>query len=459
MMTRREIVSGLAVAPALAARNAALSAANHTETRSGSTASDLAFLSHEPLLNESRARRIMAEKNLDALVLTRPANVYYASNHWPQLDNMGFTESAIAILPRDAARPLALILGAFSWYYTHSPESSFSGRLIFPYSAPAKGVAETDAEPAAEPPRMLPVVDATQLTPLEKKRSQLLAAAEPVSASVDWALRKALRKLSLEKARLGIDLPALRSMLAVTAPQAAVIDSEAVLREIRLAKSPTELKIMRFAAQANIDAALAAVRRTRELGSSRALRNNFFSEAASRGNHGTFMVINTTSTEYRDDPLTDGMAFAIDCVSTCGHYHGDFGRTVFVGEPPRFIASACASVATCWQEIRAQLRPGLRFTEVASIGRATLAKLGRSDLNVSFTPHSVGLFHTDHPQSSLLEPRSIASLTLEEDMILSVDCPVLHSGMGGSIHLEDLMWIRAGGAEVIHTVPESVIMV
>jgi Xaa-Pro aminopeptidase len=100
----------------------------------------------------------------------------------------------------------------------------------------------------------------------------------------------------------------------------------------------------------------------------------------------------------------------------------------------------------------------MRFRDVPRIGRDSLKRQGM-DLNVSFSPHSVGLFHTDHPQPSLIAPRKTEDLVLEENMILSVDCPLFLAGAGGTVHLEDLMWIRSGGAEPIHVVPPPVIIV
>ena len=44
-------------------------------------------------------------------------------------------------------------------------------------------------------------------------------------------------------------------------------------------------------------------------------------------------------------------------------------------------------------------------------------------------------------------------------MILSVDCPVLNAGMGGSAHMEDLSLITADGAEPIHSVTNPIIIV
>jgi Xaa-Pro aminopeptidase len=216
---------------------------------------------------------------------------------------------------------------------------------------------------------------------------------------------------------------------------------------------------MRIAAQANVEAAMAAAGRARALGSSRGLRAEFFAEAARRGNSGHFMVISGASTETLDQPFVDGGSVSIDCVSTCRFYHGDFGRTIFFGEPRAPIRRAADAIAIAWQEVREQLRPGMRFADVPRIGRESLRRQGASDLSVSFTPHSVGLFHTDHPQPSLVEPRKPEALMLEENMVLSVDCPVFVAGLGGTAHLEDLMLIRNGRAEPLHAVPPPVIVV
>jgi Xaa-Pro aminopeptidase len=203
---------------------------------------------------------------------------------------------------------------------------------------------------------------------------------------------------------------------------------------------------------------MAAAKAVREYETAREIRSRFYREAALQGNVGVFMVINSSSSEVFDQPIREGMAFAIDCVSSGHFYHGDFGRTVFVGEPHKKMQQSCAAIALAWRDIQHQLRPGLKFADVPRIGQESLKKQGVR-LNVSFRPHSVGLFHTDHPQASLLEPTASEELVLEENMIISVDCPVLEAGIGGTAHLEDLMLIKSDGAEPIHEVPESIIVV
>jgi Xaa-Pro aminopeptidase len=459
MTTRREVIgSGLASTAAVAIAGVAAARTAPAAAVAGSVPPDLSFLRTESLHDADRARFFMARDGLDAIVVSRPPNVFYLTNHWPQLDRMGFIASSIAILPRDPARPVALVMHAFVYYYTHSLERDDPARLVFPYSAPSGPPAAAEAEPPATPPSLLRVLDPALVSEREASRRQRAAAMQPVSADATWALAKAVRALGLERATLGTDDGAIAVALGARGIVARCVDGENTLRWMRLAKTPAEIRLMRIAAQNNVDAAVAAVRDARAAGSMRALRQRFFAEAAARGNTGVFMVIDTSSTEMVDGPIRDGMAFSIDCVSACRNYHGDFARTVFVGEPPAEVRRATSAIFTAWGEIRSQLRAGMRFADVQRIGRESIRKQG-VPFTVSFTPHSVGLFHTDHPNPNLLGGRPPESLVLEENTILSVDCPVLNAGFGGSCHFEDLTLIRRDGGEPIHSVPPNVLEV
>jgi Xaa-Pro aminopeptidase len=459
MINRRHILSGAAAgAVAGSLGPSALSAAD-SPVQTELVPPDLGFLKDSPLMNHDRARFFMEREGLDALVVTRPQNVFYVTNHWSQLERMGYTNTAMAVFPRDPKRPIALIMVSFLYYYTHSPETDFEDRLVFPYSGPMPSDdIEPGMEPAAVPTRTRRENGIAPTSALNLRRKAMLANTEPVSAGPDWALSKALKALGVDHGVLGIDDPILESVIRSRGIDAELRPAENTVRRIRLAKSPSEIRLMRLAAQQNVDAAVAAARAARDVGTTRALRARFYSEAALRGNLGVFMVVNSTSSEVVDQPIVDGMAFSIDCVSHCRFYHGDFARTIFVGEPHPYMRRACSAIETAWHEIRSQLRPGMRFVDIPPIGKATLTKLGM-DLKVSFSPHSVGMYHTDHPRPSLLEPRTIEGLVLEENMVLSVDCPPMEAGIGGTAHLEDLMLITKDGAEPLHSIPQGVFTV
>ncbi|MGQ0384633.1 MAG: M24 family metallopeptidase [Gammaproteobacteria bacterium] len=419
---------------------------------------DLGFLRDSPLMNADRARFFLGQEGLDAIVVAHPANVFYVTNHWSQLARMGYTSSMFGVFCRDPARPIALIAHGFGYYYSHSDEADFPDRFVYTFTQPEPGGTVGPADARAAAPLTLRIVDETQVTPRERRRREQLASTRGNFATAAGALAQALKDLRLEKAALGVDDAALEPMLRPHAIDGRFVPAVDTLRRIRLAKSPAELRLMRLAARQNVDAALAAARTAREAGTTRVLRSQFFAEAALRGNTGLFMVIDGSSSEVMDWPLRDGTSFSIDCVSTCRHYHGDYGRTVFIGEPRDSMRRATAAIGRAWDDVRGRLRAGLKFSEIPEIGRESLRKQG-VDLAVSFRPHSVGLFHTDHPRNDLAQGRLSPDLTLEENMILSVDCPLLDAGHGGSAHLEDLMLIRADGAEPLHEIGERVIVV
>ncbi|MCU0757727.1 MAG: M24 family metallopeptidase [Steroidobacteraceae bacterium] len=435
---------------------------------------DFSFLRTEPLVNAERARAVMARAGLDAFVVTQPANVFYLGNHWPNLDRMGFRHSVFVIFPRDPRRPVALVMQGFLHYYRYADDVDMPDRVVFPYTAPlaagadavgntpdgpAPGAADPGGrEPPAAPTRLHRILDESLVTPREQRRRSVSAAAEPPSATPDWALAKALRHLGLEKGTLGIDDPVVEALVARRGLAARCTGGEDALRRTRLVKTPAELRLMRLAARNNVEAATRTVAAVRELGSTGAVRDRYFAEAMRLGNQPVFIVVDGSSSEIADVPIREGQAFSIDCVSSLLHYHGDFARTIFVGEPHPRVRRGTAAVFTAWQEIRGQLRAGMRFADVQRIGREAMRKQG-ADFTVNFTPHSVGLWHTDHPQPSLTEGRSVEGLVLEKDMVLSVDCPILDTGMGGTVHLEDLMLIADDGAAPIHDVPPNVFVV
>jgi Xaa-Pro aminopeptidase len=251
-----------------------------------------------------------------------------------------------------------------------------------------------------------------------------------------------------------VDHPVIAATLADAAPKAQQTDADDALRRIRLIKSPIEIALMRQAAQGNVDAALEAITRVRAGGSYRQLRAEFFAAAARRGMRGVFMVVDRTSDESFDAELRDGQAFLIDCVSEYEGYHGDYGRTVFLGDPNPAMRRVTTAIGKAWDTVREELKPGIKFSDIRETGQAALRRAG-VNYRVPFNPHSVGLYHTDHVGSGVSP--SLGDLVLEPGMILSIDCPLIEAGVGGSCHLEDLMLITKDGSEPINDIGQQVI--
>jgi Xaa-Pro aminopeptidase len=272
------------------------------------------------------------------------------------------------------------------------------------------------------------------------------------------ALVRAMRSRGLWQGRVGYDHPVIAEVAVRRGHPGTMLAADNVLREIRIVKSPLEIRLMRRASAANVAAVGAVIREVRAGATHAELRRAFEVEAARLGNRAVFLTVDRVSNELAEERIRDGQSFFVDGVSHFRHYHGDFARTVFIGEPDRAAREAAAAMRHGWDAVREQLRPGLRYSEIARLGQEAIRR-GGFDAQVGFGPHSVGLAHTDEPCTDAGGFYRKADLVLQANMVLSVDCPVLATGIGGSAHMEDLMLITANGAEPIHDLVAATVQV
>jgi Xaa-Pro aminopeptidase len=443
---RREFLTGTALA-AVATAAPGVTPSGASPGRAAPAMPDLSFLQTEPLLHRERATRLLEASGLDALVVSAPANVHYCTNHWPLSSRMSVTGACYAVVPRLATLPVTLIAPLFSFYYTMMDDGL------------PRGVVGLVHTPEADTPaltRYLRLDDDATPSPRERRRRERTEAARPFEPDARRALGRALREAGATRGRVGIDDLALAAELAAVSDAVTTVPAADLLRHIRYVKSPAEIRLMRIAAAENAAAALAAARGVREHPTLRGLRGRYFAELAARGGAGVFMVVDMSSSVAYDEPLRDGQWLMIDCVGHFANYHGDYGRTLCLGEPDAAGRRAASALSVAWDDIRTGLRPGMSFAAIRSRGAAALARHGY-DYSVGFNVHSVGLWHSDQPRAGL-DGRPV-DLVLEPGVVLSVDCPLTHAGLGGSAHLEDLVLITAAGAELLNDPGERLIVV
>ncbi len=410
-----------------------------------------------PLMNFEQADRVMAELEVDALVLGQGVNVYHASGLDLTATKMGRTPIVLAVVSRRPEQRVSIIAPAFLFYYTVALDARHSDYPNYLYDASVGEEPEADLSLDE-----LPLYPNLQQSPLDTVERERLAAVEralkdkPANPNVRQSLKKVFDDLGVAGGRIACDWPTIRRAVAKAAPKASVVDADDALRRIRPVKSAVELGLMRYAAQANADASLEAARAVRAGADVRELRAEYFAAAARRGMQGVFMVIDRVSSPTYQATLRDGQCLSIDCVSHYMGYHGDFARAIHIGEPPRSMRRVSELTGRSWDILREQLKPGLSFSRVRAMGKKALKSLG-ADFPISFTPHSVGLYHSDHVGNLGLPRRN--DMVLEPNMVLSVDCPLGATGMGGSSHLEDLMLITSEGAEPLNDIGSKVVTV
>ena len=468
MITRRDaLTSGMLAAGAVMTPTGV--EAGDNKSRLGAHSRGAELLRHGPLMNLERAYQVMAEEELDGLILTRPINLYHLTGYLDHVAVRHDAPAAFALLARDERQAPGIVMSQFLYYYSFVDShydyplnaylfTGWDGKI----AAGKAGTGLSGEEPPARPPFVFDDRGELPQRDFETYRVDALNAAlakQPASANAEWALVKAARDMGLHKGRIAVDHAVIAGIYEAADLAATTVDADHAIRRIRTIKSPLEIELMRIAAQLNAEAALAAVKQVRAGATHKELRATFFAEAARRGNAPLFLQIDTVTSEIYDAELKDGEAFAIDAVSLGFHYFGDYGRTIFVGEPSRSMMRATDAISFGWDAVRESLKPGLRYSEIREIGRTAMKRAG-FDYDVAVSPHSVGLAHTDDPGRGGPGAYWVKGDTvLEENMVISVDMPIRHAGIGGSAHLEDLTLITKDGGVQINDIGDRIVMV
>lgn len=412
-------------------------------------------------MNLPRAYEVMDRFDVDGIVVGDPLNVFHMLGYWPQIGTtrLGQPPTTFAILSRDQRQKPAIVTSHFIYYYTFADGGARAGIQSYLFAeAGDAGVADAPGTLYG----MFGDRGTDPLSEVERRRdaqTDTVLATEPLLHDAGGALTRALKAMGLWKGRIAFDHAVIAEVCERHDRPGDMVAADNMLRWIRIAKSPLELALMRRGAGANAAAVNAVVGQLREGASYHQVRNLFGVESAKRGNRSVFMTVDRVSSDLpTGDRIRDGQALFLDGVGHFQNYHGDYARTVFVGEPSLAARRGAAAVTLGWQAIREQLRPGLNYAEITAIGHAALRKAGVAD-KIGFGPHSVGLMHSDEPGVEAGGFYQKHNLTLEPGMVLSVDCPVVEVGIGGSIHIEDLVVITADGCEPIHAVGDHVITV
>jgi Xaa-Pro aminopeptidase len=395
-----------------------------------------------PLMNRDRAQAVMAEFGVSALVLADPTNIYHATGFWPQTLVMGHQGSSLAVVPADATQPVTLITSQFLHYFfdlDHVPAGSPLQILL--YTAPV----DQDGENAMPPMffRSATGGSVDEHERLSRASTTAHLEAHPAFATSTLALRSVLAGLGNA---IATDNDVANAVLGTSAERRL---AGPLLGRIRMIKSVHEIGLMRIAASNNCDAARAAIASVGPGDSYVDLQSAFFVETGKRGGKPVFISTDHTPYRQRQKLLTEGRAFSIDAVASYSGYHGDYGRTVLVGTPSPTLMRAVEAAIVCNEAVAKALAPGLRYSDISRIGQEAIAKAGY-DIPTPSSPHSVGLFHTDEAfkDDSLIFAK--ADHLIEEGMVLSIDCPMLQTDMGGTVHLEDLWLVTANGCEPLN---------
>jgi Xaa-Pro aminopeptidase len=364
----------------------------------------------------ARARAAMADRGIDALVVTDPVNYYYYSGHRA---------------PAHVGRPslLVLPLEGSPVLITMWVQDFFCGLDGVPFPS------------WIEDRRFYPEVpfDTTQ--------------------PADWGVAAVLRERGLKAGTIGIELGVWTRLAIPVAdytrltdelPRARFVDSGPVTWACRLVKSPWELETMRRACQITgrawqrLFAELRPGMTGREICKRVALYHEeegaalLFSGFA-RGATGPGGAFQRGDVLYLDGGCVfDG-------------YHSDFTRRAVFGPPNERQREEHLRALEAQRAMLERVRPGASMAELFAAANEELARAGLADRNYADHPakrlgHGIGLEQGEPPSIN-----GIDETVLAEGMTLTVEPKFMSDD--GLVNPDDVVVVTADGHELLSTLP------
>lgn len=386
------------------------------------------------LLNLARARRVMADQGLAALVATSPDNVTYISGYWVASHWGRPGPQVYALLPGDASLAPCVVAHTSNLDHLADGEAWVSEAYRYGFFATV-----TAGNPLSE---------------MEHRYASLLG--RPDHGDAVGALVAALCDRKLERERIGVDetsiLPANLERLRRELPGLDVVPAATHFREIRKIKTPEEIARLRGAVRVTergIEAALAIARAgvtehemavELERAVIAAGGTPVMAMCVGFGAHSALSNVQPT-----DRALAAGEVIRFDGGVRWKLYRSDIARIAALGDPgdkvQRYYAGCRAGVEA---GIRA-IRPGVSTTDVFNAVVGTVRGGGIPHFERNHTGHGIGINNYDAPD---LAPSSTE--VIEEGMALCVETPYYELGFAG-IQLENTVVVGPRGAEPLVT--------
>ena len=400
------------------------------------------------MVNKPRAHEVMDRHGLDGLVAATRQNVYYLSDFWSHTLMVERTFATFAVLPRREDAPAALVMGM-----TENGRLAEEGTWIENVVGVTRRASPTAANVAGgrseklDPLSVFLIGDEASLS--DRERNWVDAARSRVDyleRTPALGLKRALGDAGLGRARLGFDDPRLIGWVnAMGLEMVTGVDATNIFREIRMVKSADEIDLLRKAAQKSEHAVEAAISAVREGATAADLECVYKVDMAQQDGEGIYILFGMVP-GMRQRKVVKGEPFLVDALGTYKRYHGDLGRTIFIGEPDSETVKRNRAMQIGWQTACDMLKPGLKGSDIVKTVMEVMRKEGFPSFNHSVA-HTVGLEHTDHPIP--IGPDGLGAvpdLTVEKDMVLNFDMPFQEYGWC-SMHIEVILRVTDDGFE------------
>ncbi len=456
-MERRELLTGMAIGAAgIAATATPTAQAKSSNSIELSSQKTYPGVEGKMLVNKPRAYAVLEQFNLDGVIVLNPINVYYFTNTTPTMTKFRSDIGGLATFARDPKQPSFLISSnPQAWDIVNGdrevPELiTYSGALNWENPTPEQRKIEPKAMTSGYTVRK-----GVKLTEREQRWADAQAKYNSTAvAGPAWAIVKALKASGLTKGRIGVDDMRIKYLLdEIGFEGITIVPAENIIRYIRMVKSEPEVALMRVAGFNNGIATMNTIKAIEKGMRFDDIERRFRAECAALGSEMTSFLAGVTIGLFPDGEAVPGKAFLIDAVSHFRQYHGDFSRTVCIGEPPKDVIARAKANKVGRDAVAEAIKPGVKFSELTKIGFDAQVKAGMPREILIVSPHTLGLEHGDSPFRIEGPYSKPADHVLEENMILTVDLPYIEVGWGAG-HNEDLIRVTKTGFEYFNTLSE-----
>jgi Xaa-Pro aminopeptidase len=395
------------------------------------------------LLNRSRAFQVIDSQGFDALVATSPDNVLYASDY----------ECATHWINKGAQIYALLTPG-------HSPQATLIAPLLEAEAVVGGDVWIEDVYLVGMFQRNYQYEE--MLDEVGRQTRALIERAPKADSTVD-GLVQALTARGLERGRIGIDetgvSPAIWAELARRLPNATIEPANTVWWQIRMVKTPEEIRRLRTAAEATEQAIEEGLARARPGVSEAEVVQGFHEGLAKRGAKPAFSCFGSgprsayphISESDRVMQAGDVLRYDVGCIYR--YYYSDTARTRVLGEPDDRQKRMWEAMVRGVDDAIALVRPGADPAAIWEAAMSPAWKAGFTDFARVHCGHGIGITVYDPPLMSNVDPRATIFLMpgapegLQENMVINIEAGYYVQGIGG-FQCEETMVVTAAGCNL-----------
>lgn len=397
-------------------------------------------------LNVDRARGLMKQFNIDAIVASTPENVTYLAGTVGWANKVyAYSVHMFAIFPQSEDLPPALIVPGQEVTYVSAQNSWIKEHYTF-------GGKSTMTLPQGE----------SAQTPEEETFLGLIQNDARRAKSPGTALALALKDRGLEGARLAIDgeriMPNVRGQIEEALPGATMVEGADLFRLIRMVKTPDEIQALRAAAELNDNSATAASNAVAGGATELEVATVFRTEVGRGGGMWRWFHFGSGRRSVGIFPPTEkklrkGESWLFDAGLTLNNYCADTAWGGVIGEPSKEQLKLWTASKAGYDAALSVVKAGVLPSEIFHAGLEGTRAAGLPDHDGHFVGHAIGLEARELPYV-LSDPSPIKSLflpettdiPLEDGTTICVENPCRAFGIGGS-SAECTVIVRQNGFE------------